>query len=827
VAGGIGIGTFYVNIVEANNLLGNLTTYGPAPTIGSTETTCTFASGTANSISIGAVTAQTSSNTNYNAKDVFLCVGTASGNELCGSLSNSTLTCGAAGMSTSDTCQIGTTATLCGVASQTACVTTLPSKSSASIGPPLKDLTNTEVTIGYGTIGVSNSFGQVFSGFTIGANPTPGSTTPIANAPNVGLWIRTCQEGCTIDRVGIQGPFGGYLTTSTGGAALVYMSTGSNTIMRSNLIASLNTAAGSNEIDNVVLDTRLPGNGIINTSIYSTTMNSRTSTSVTTANLIVNGPSNNVACFECHFENGQGGDNVLVENGATFQAYGGAALPYAGKVVLHIASTGASIGTSIQGMLLVSNTTHAVWQDDTQGTSQSVPGLSTFSYRQNVQAGTANIYGLLQTAASTTSSAGVNIPAGTAPTAPNNGDLWSTTSGFFGRVNGGTVGPFGNGSVFPITVSGTVTSGGIPYFSSTTNEATSALLATNAIVQGGGAGGAPTTGNGDFTVDATAHTLKSGASGLVDFSAITGANGLLLPAAVAGTTLNGTVTANLSSPIVLKNTNSTNNNTSIGVGITTPGSSTGQTTLNINGAATGGDLTDWGTGGTWTSGVLSGQTIAASVNISGAFVSKGTTAGFVALSQGPTSASIAPCNSANTHCIQAGTSTTSGVETDAPALAQGVPTRVGNSSAVTDGYTGDSNHSATVSWSTATSVSSTSLCSTTYCPAGNYQVSGYIDVTTACTTTGSYVVNLIYTDDTTVSKTVVVPFFGLGYTTTFGPTAVTSTLVPTATTDYGSIVPFTIHSTGATSINYSSTAGACGTGGPGVGKLYLVVEPIS
>lgn len=45
--------------------------------------------------------------------------------------------------------------------------------------------------------------------------------------------------------------------------------------------------------------------------------------------------------------------------------------------------------------------------------------------------------------------------------------------------------------VFPVTVSGTVTSGGVPYFNSTTQESSSALLSSNVLVKGGGAGGAP------------------------------------------------------------------------------------------------------------------------------------------------------------------------------------------------------------------------------------------------------------------------------------------------------------------------------------------------
>lgn len=48
--------------------------------------------------------------------------------------------------------------------------------------------------------------------------------------------------------------------------------------------------------------------------------------------------------------------------------------------------------------------------------------------------------------ASTTSVSSLNIPHGSAPSSPVNGDVWTTTSGMFARINGGTVGPFGSGS---------------------------------------------------------------------------------------------------------------------------------------------------------------------------------------------------------------------------------------------------------------------------------------------------------------------------------------------------------------------------------------------
>jgi hypothetical protein len=384
------------------------------------------------------------------------------------------------------------------------------------------------------------------------------------------------------------------------------------------------------------------------------------------------------------------------------------------------------------------------------------------------------------------------------------------------------------GTNWNVTQTGTSASGGGVTSVNTLTGAVVIEAATSGQMAVSGGSSAALTGAADMTY--STHTFSTTANGIFDWSAATGAGAFKLPAVTGGTQLSGTVTANLSSPAVFQNTNSSNNNTSITMGITSPGTSTGQTTLNINGATTGGDLTDWGTGGTWTNGVLSGQTNVAKVGITGGFTglnftSNGTTAGFIDYPQGSTSASVAPCNTANSICDQAPTSVTAGVRTLPGTLAQGVLTNTGTSSALTQGYSGDANHSATVSWSTATSISSTSLCSSGNCPVGTYRISAYIDVTTACTTTGSYVVNVIYTDDTTVSKTIVIPLVGLGITTAFGPTALSATLVPTSTTDFGT-GSFILRSTGTTSINYSTTAGACATGGPGVGKLYLVAEPI-
>ncbi len=117
-----------------------------------------------------------------------------------------------------------------------------------------------------------------------------------------------------------------------------------------------------------------------------------------------------------------------------------------------------------------------------------------------------------------------------------------------------------------------------------------------------------------------------------------------------------------------------------------------------------------------------------------------------------------------------------------------------------------------------TSIGSTQLCATAVCPAGTYTVSVYVDITTPCGTSGTYVVNLIYTDDQG-SKTIVVNINGTG------AVPATGTLTTTSTANYGENSQ--VIRVASADINYSTTATACGTAGPMVGKLYFVVTRLS
>lgn len=53
----------------------------------------------------------------------------------------------------------------------------------------------------------------------------------------------------------------------------------------------------------------------------------------------------------------------------------------------------------------------------------------------------ATFSGAVITMASVAAKAGLRLPHGAAPTAPVNGDVWTTTAGLFVRINGATVGP--------------------------------------------------------------------------------------------------------------------------------------------------------------------------------------------------------------------------------------------------------------------------------------------------------------------------------------------------------------------------------------------------
>ena len=102
-------------------------------------------------------------------------------------------------------------------------------------------------------------------------------------------------------------------------------------------------------------------------------------------------------------------------------------------------------GTS--GLVNTSSATTYVYGSPLQvGVNPTPSGVSNVSVGFNITSSNITAVGELITAASTAGSAGFNLPHGVSPTAPVNGDVWTTTAGLFAQINGSTVGPFSTSS---------------------------------------------------------------------------------------------------------------------------------------------------------------------------------------------------------------------------------------------------------------------------------------------------------------------------------------------------------------------------------------------
>lgn len=80
---------------------------------------------------------------------------------------------------------------------------------------------------------------------------------------------------------------------------------------------------------------------------------------------------------------------------------------------------------------------------EVQGFSGQTANLQTWYNSTPTALASVNKDGVFVAVAPTTSIPSIRMPHGTAPSAPTNGDFWTTTAGLYGRINGATVGPFG------------------------------------------------------------------------------------------------------------------------------------------------------------------------------------------------------------------------------------------------------------------------------------------------------------------------------------------------------------------------------------------------
>jgi hypothetical protein len=195
--------------------------------------------------------------------------------------------------------------------------------------------------------------------------------------------------------------------------------------------------------------------------------------------------------------------------------------------------------------------------------------------------GTAYDFTAVGTAGQVLTSAGAGTPTWATPTT---GTVTSVGQTFTGGLISVAGSPITSSGTLALTVAGT--SGGVPYFSSASTWASSAALAANALVIGGGAGVAPattTTGTGVVTAlgvntgSAGAFVVNGGALGTPSSGTVTNLTG------TASININGTVGATTPTTGVFTTVVA---NTSAGIGAIAPTATNFYNAKNITGDAT-------------------------------------------------------------------------------------------------------------------------------------------------------------------------------------------------------------------------------------------------
>jgi hypothetical protein len=167
-------------------------------------------------------------------------------------------------------------------------------------------------------------------------------------------------------------------------------------------------------------------------------------------------------------------------------------LPLSGAEVLYIVQAGVSKQTPVSTVQGSGIFTNLVATTLSATTSAAINNLVTT--------------GKLVTQASGASGAGLNLPPGTAPTTPVNGDLWITAVGLYAEINGSVVGPFGTGGGAT-----TGTANGLAYYATSGNVVSGLATANSGVLVTSNAGvpSISTTLPGGLTIGSFVGTIAN------------------------------------------------------------------------------------------------------------------------------------------------------------------------------------------------------------------------------------------------------------------------------------------------------------------------------